>query len=100
MTEIGIDPETVDRVLNHAIPSESRVTKVYQTNLMWAKLNEERNALERWAEHLDQVILKGRGREIARQAISTRAHLRGLERVGEPGSFAEASEASRNLGSA
>jgi hypothetical protein len=38
---------------------------------MWAKLNEKRSALERWAEHLDQVILKGRGREIARQAIST-----------------------------
>jgi integrase len=71
MTEIGIDPETVDRVLNHAIPSESRVTKVYQTSLMWAKLNEKRSALERWAEHLDQVILKGRGREIVRQAIST-----------------------------
>jgi integrase len=71
MTEIGIDPEIVDRVLNHSIPSESRVTKVYQTNLMWAKLNEKRSALERWAEHLDQVILKGRGREIARRAIST-----------------------------
>lgn len=71
MTEIGIDPEIVDRVLNHAIPSESRVTKVYQTGLMWAKLTEKRDALEKWANHLDSVILKGKGRAIAMRAIST-----------------------------
>ena len=71
MTEIGIDPEIVDRILNHAIPSESRVTKTYQTSLLWAKLQEKRDALEKWAEHLDQVILKKRGKEIALQAITT-----------------------------
>jgi integrase len=71
MTEIGIDPEIVDRVLNHAIPSESRVTKVYQPNLMWAKLQEKREALDKWAHHLDQVILKGQGRAIAAAAIRT-----------------------------
>jgi integrase len=71
MTEIGVDPEIVDRVLNHAIPSESRVTKVYQPNLMWAKLQDKRHALEKWARHLDEVILRGFGRETARQAILT-----------------------------
>jgi integrase len=71
MTEIGVDPEIVDRVLNHAIPSESRVTKVYQPNLMWAKLQDKRDALEKWARHLDEVILKGFGRETARRAILT-----------------------------
>ena len=70
MTEIGGDPEIVDRVLNHAIPSESRVTKVYQPNLMWAKLQEKRDGLEKWTRHLDEGILKGRGREIAHDAIS------------------------------
>src|SRR6185436_2190503 len=69
MTEIDIDPEIVDRVLNHAIPSESRVTKTYQTSLTWAKLKDKRDALERWAEHLDTVVLKGEGRTIALQAI-------------------------------
>jgi integrase len=71
MSEIEIDPEIVDRVLNHAIPSESRVTKTYQTRLLWAKLREKREALEKWAEHLDQVILKGHGRDTAQRAIST-----------------------------
>ena len=71
MTEIGIDPEIVDRILNHAIPSESRVTKVYQPNLMWAKLQEKRDAVQRWAEHLDHTILKGDGRGLAQKAIST-----------------------------
>ncbi len=71
MTEIGIDPETVDRVLNHAIPSESRVTKTYQTSLLWVKLREKREAIDKWAEHLDRVILEGRGKEMALRAIST-----------------------------
>ena len=71
MTEIGVDPEIVDRILNHAVPSESRVTKTYQTSLLWVKLQEKRDALEKWAIHLDQVILKKRGREIAREAIAT-----------------------------
>jgi hypothetical protein len=70
MSEIEIDPEIVDRVLNHAIPSESRVTKTYQTRLLWAKLREKREALEKWAAHLDQVILKGHGRNTAQSAIS------------------------------
>jgi hypothetical protein len=70
MTEIGVDPEIVDRILNHAIPSESRVTKTYQTTLLWAKLQEKRAALEKWSEHLDQVILKGHGKEVALQAVS------------------------------
>jgi len=61
--EIEIDPEIVDRILNHAIPSESRVTKTYLTTLLWAKLREKREALERWAQHLDGVVLKGHGRE-------------------------------------
>ena len=80
MTEIEIDPEIVDRVLNHAIPSESRVTKTYQTRLLWAKLREKREALEKWAEHLDQVILKGHGREIALRAITTRRTYEGWTR--------------------
>ena len=71
MTELGIDPEIVDRILNHAIPSESRVTKTYQTTLLWAKLQQKRDALEKWSEHLDQVILKGRGKEIGLQAVTT-----------------------------
>jgi integrase len=71
MTEIDIDPEIVDRILNHAIPSESRVTKTYQTSLLWAKLREKREALQKWAHHLDEVILKGEGREIAQRAIMT-----------------------------
>jgi integrase len=70
MTELGVDPEIVDRVLNHAIPSESRVTKVYQPNLMWAKLREKRDGLEEWARHLEEVILRGSGREISHEAIS------------------------------
>jgi len=80
MTEIEIDPEIVDRVLNHAIPSESRVTKTYQTRLLWAKLREKREALDKWAEHLDQVILKGHGREIALRAITTRRTYEGWTR--------------------
>jgi integrase len=71
MTEIEIDPEIVDRILNHAIPSESRVTKTYQTTLLWAKLREKREAIEKWAQHLDQVVLKGHGREAANRAITT-----------------------------
>jgi hypothetical protein len=71
MTELGVDPEIVDRILNHAIPSESRVIKTYQTSLLWVKLQEKRAELEMWAQHLDQVILKGRGREMALAAVST-----------------------------
>jgi integrase len=71
MTEIEIDPEIVDRILNHAIPSESRVTKTYQTTLLWAKLREKREAIEKWAQHLDHVVLKGHGREAAKRAITT-----------------------------
>jgi hypothetical protein len=87
MTELGIDPEIVDRLLNHAIPSESRVTPTYQTTLMWAKLAEKRAALERWADHLDKMILQGQGRALALQAIEGRRTYEGWNRwssIGRP----------------
>lgn len=85
MTEIEVDPEIVDRLLNHAIPSESRVTKTYQTSLLWAKLREKREALEKWAEHLDKVILKGHGKEIATRAITTPRTYEGWNRWASQG---------------
>jgi integrase len=79
MAELGIDPEITDRVLNHRIPTESKVTATYQTDerMMWVKLEEKREALKRWADHLDNSILEGKGREITLQAIEKQSGYEG-----------------------
>jgi integrase len=70
MGQLGIEPHVIDRIQNHKIPNESGVTRTYQTHLAWSYFKEKREALEAWSRHLDEEILKGKGREITRTAIT------------------------------
>lgn len=50
MAEIGIAPTTISRILNHA---EGGVTRIYNRH---SYLNEKRQALELWSQHLSDIL--------------------------------------------
>jgi len=52
MSQLGIDQMIIAKILNHAW-ADRHITAVYDR---WHKLPEMRQALERWAAHLQQIL--------------------------------------------
>jgi integrase len=59
MGELGIEPHVIDVILNHALPTDSRVTTVYNKARLWAYFDQKRAALEKWHAFIDQKVLDG-----------------------------------------
>jgi integrase len=56
MGELGIEPHIIDSLLNHALPTDSSVTRWYNRARVWAYFNEKREATERWHAHLSKIL--------------------------------------------
>jgi len=52
MSQLGVDQMIIAKILNHAW-ADRHITAVYDR---WHKLPEMRQALERWAAHLQQIL--------------------------------------------
>src|SRR5205085_4491266 len=53
MARLRVEPWVVEKVLNHQTGQLSGVAGVYNR---WGYLEEKREALERWARHVTQII--------------------------------------------
>jgi hypothetical protein len=52
MAELGVQPHIIEAVLNHVSGHKAGVAGIYNR----AKYSDEmRDALQRWADHLDQI---------------------------------------------
>jgi hypothetical protein len=69
MGELGVEPHIIDALQNHKLPRSTDVTGTYNDALVWAYFKQKREALQRWHEHLDKKILKGRLVDHIRQAV-------------------------------
>jgi integrase len=56
MGELSIEPHVIDSLLNHALPTDSAVTRWYNRARVWAYFNEKREATERWHAHLSKIL--------------------------------------------
>jgi hypothetical protein len=55
MAELGVQPHIIEAVLNHVSGHKGGVAGIYNR----AKYSDEmRTALQRWADHLDQITAK------------------------------------------
>jgi integrase len=66
---LDIEPHVIDALQNHRLPRSTDVTGTYNDALVWAYFDQKRAALERWHQHLDKKILKGRLKAHIRQAV-------------------------------
>lgn len=67
--EMAVEPHVIDALQNHRLPRSTDVTGTYNDALVWAYFEQKREALQRWHEHLDKKILKGRLNAHIRQAV-------------------------------
>jgi integrase len=61
MARLGVAPHVADKILNHVGGTISGVAAVYQRHEF---LNERRDALERWAAHVEGLLPGGEGVEL------------------------------------